>query len=302
MRSSVGIKDEEYALWVVLDMKAADFYYESPNSLVGVLDLLANDDRDIQVLAGGQSLMPMMNFRLAQPELLIDLNGVEELKFIKDDGDGISIGAMTRYAELIASALIIQHVPLFKMALPHIAHAAVRNRGTIGGSVALADPAAEMPALLLALNATITLVSANGERTVPADDFFLGLYETALAEDELVKMISIPKAKSENKFGFYELARRHGDYAMAGVAIAAESINPATNLRMVIFSVSDRACRLTSSEQAYNGKSLDDAEAQTALVSELEKFDFHADLNADVGTKKHLAKIVIKRALQEMSS
>lgn len=283
-------------------MKAADFAYEKPDDLAAVLALLAKDDRDMQVLAGGQSLMPMMNFRLAQPELLVDLNAISELKFIKEDDQSITIGAMTRYAELAASSLINEHVPLFTMALPHIAHAAVRNRGTIGGSTALADPAAEMPALLLALDATITAISAGGERTIPANEFFVGLYETALEEGEIIKSITVPKAGANRRFGFYELARRHGDYAMAGVAIAAQSVDPVAGMRIAMFSVSDKARRLERSEQAFEGKALNDASARDAANQEIDGFGFHGDLNADEKTKQHLARIVLKRALEGMSS
>lgn len=298
----VDIKVDSYVHRDGADMKAADFDYERPKDIAGVLNLLANDDRDIYVLAGGQSLMPMMNFRLAQPELLVDLNAIGELNFIQEDRTRIVIGAMTRYAELAASPLIEEHIPLFNMALPHIAHAAVRNRGTIGGSVALADPAAEMPALLLALNATITVTSAAAERTIAADDFFLGLYETALADNELITSISIPKATSESRFGFYELARRHGDYAMVGVAIAAEIVDPVKDIRIVIFSVSDRAHRLKRAERAFIGKTLNNEEAYENARRELDNFDFHGDLNAESGTKQHLSGVVLKRALKEMTS
>ncbi len=281
-------------------MKAADFAYEKPDNLNAALELLAREDCDMQVLAGGQSLMPMMNFRLAQPELLVDLNGVSELSFIEEQPETITIGAMTRYANLAASDVIKEHVPLFQMALPHIAHSAVRNRGTIGGSTALADPAAEMPALLLALEATITVVSVGGAREIPANDFFLGLYETALQDGEIIKSIAIKKAKPQNRFGFYELARRHGDYAMAGVAIASTSIDPVCDLRIALFSVSDKAHRLPHAELAFEGENLDDTEARDAAFQELDDFDFRGDLNADGDTKRHLARVVLTRALETM--
>ena len=282
-------------------MKPAEFSYEKPSSLEGLLKLLDQPDRDYQVLAGGQSLMPMMNFRLAQPELLIDMNAVEELQFISEEGEAVQIGAMTRYAQLASSPLVAKYLPLFAMALPHIAHAAVRNRGTIGGSAALADPAAEMPALLLVLNAALNLVSNSGQRSVAADDFFLGIYETALEEGEIIQSISLPKTQAGNRYGFYELERRHGDYAMAGVAIATGAVDPVEDIRIAMFGIADRACRINAAEQAFGGTSLADGAALDAAIAGLSTLEFQGDLNADAATKKHLAGVVLKRAVKEMS-
>ncbi len=192
---------------------------------------------------------------------------------------------MTRYADLARSDLISAHAPLMARALPHIAHAAIRNRGTIGGSVALADPAAEMSALLIALNARIALRSAEAAREVAADDFFLGLYETARAEDELVTEVIIPKAQAGTRHGFYELARRHGDYAMAGVALSVGA-----QARVAFFAISDHALRAPDAEAALAKGDID------AAVAGLEGLDFHADPNADAATKRHLAGVVLRRA------
>ena len=283
-------------------MKPADFSYAKPKSLDELLQLLGDTDKDFQVLAGGQSLMPMMNFRLAQPELLVDLNAIPELQYIEDARDHIKVGAMTRYAQLAGSDLVREHLPLVSMALPHIAHAAIRNRGTIGGSAALADPAAEMPALLLALEASLELASAGGRRHVAAEDFFLGIYETALEEGEIIQSIAIPKKKPGEAFGFHELARRHGDYAMAGVAIAANTIDPASNVRIAMFGVADRAQRMSGAEQALEGHKLDAPSALEAAIGSFEELEFEGDLNADAATKKHLAGVVLKRALKEMAA
>lgn len=283
-------------------MKVADFHYERPDSLAKALVLLSRDDADVQALAGGQSLMPMMNFRLAQPDTLVDLNALEELRGIREAANHIEIGAMTRYAMLEASDLVRKHIPLFSIALPHIAHSAIRNRGTIGGSAALADPAAEMPALLIALNATITAVSTSGEREIAAKDFFLGLYETALDEGELIKSISVPKALIENRFGFYELTRRHGDYAMAGVAIAAQHIAPLTGLRIVFFGVSDRPLDVTAIAETLEGQSATDTDIVEAACRAIGNQNLHGDLNADAATKTHLAQVVLRRALRGMNA
>lgn len=282
-------------------MKAPDIRYERPLTLEHALDCLADQAIDSQPLAGGQSLLPMMHLRLAQPEVLVDLNNVPELDFINVEGSVVHIGAMVRYATLMASKVIQECIPLFSLALPHIAHDAIRNRGTIGGSSALADPAAEMPALLKALDATLVVVSKSGMRSVAANDFFLGIYETALEEDELIHTITIPIAKPDQRFGFYELARRHGDYAMAGVAISAESIEPYTGLRMVFFSVGDHALRASNAEAALNGKASNDKGALEQAQAALSELEFYEDMNASATTKAHLSRVVMQRALQSMN-
>ena len=274
-------------------MKAADFRYERPVSLDDALALLAQEDVDAMPLAGGQSLMPMMNFRMAQPELLIDLNGISELMGITIDDGHLKIGAMTRYSDLERAPEIAEHAPLIATALPHIAHSAIRNRGTIGGSVALADPAAEMPALLLALGAQIGVQGPQGGRWISADDFFLGVYETARDDSELVTALSIPIVQNGDRFGFYELARRHGDYAMAGVAIAHR-----TAFRIAFFSVSDRAVRAHKTEAILT----QDPTAIDAAIAALDEIEFNADLNGSEAAKRHYAGVVLRRALEGMQS
>lgn len=283
-------------------MKAADFRYERPETMAEALMLLGDEALDATPLAGGQSLMPMMNFRLAQPGTLVDLSRLDDLKGVVQVAGGLRIGAMTRYVDLARSDLITQHAPLIAMALPHIAHAAVRNRGTIGGSVALADPAAEMPALLLALDAEITVQSSEGLRSYAAADFFLGMYETALDEGALVVAITIPTAAAHRRFAFYELARRHGDYAMAGVAVAVNGAPDAalSDTRVAFFSIADRALRAGAAEAALNGGHLPDA--AEAAVAALVDLPFAGDLNAAVATKQHLAGVVLKRALDRVSA
>jgi carbon-monoxide dehydrogenase medium subunit len=281
-------------------MKAAEFRYERPESLIEALGFLADDSLDAAPLAGGQSLMPMMNFRLAEPGMLVDLSALDALKGIFEDGGGLRIGAMTRYVDLAASDLIAERAPLMHMALPHIAHAAVRNRGTIGGSVALADPAAEMPALLLALDARITVQSNTGTKTHAAADFFLGMYDTALEPGELVTEIFVPARAPDRRFGFYELARRRGDYAMAGVALSATQSPNGTfaDYRLAFFSVADRALRATAAEAALDGQVPKDA--VEAAVAALDDLPFGGDLNAGTSTKRHLSGVVLKRALERV--
>ncbi|RZW11845.1 MAG: xanthine dehydrogenase family protein subunit M [Rhodobacteraceae bacterium] len=276
-------------------MKAPDFQYQRPRSLDDALALLAEGDGT--PLAGGQSLMPMMNFRIAAPEVLVDLNGIEDLAGIQVSDGWIRIGAMTRYRTLEDADEIAEGAPLVARALPFIAHPAIRNRGTVGGSCALADPAAELPALLLALGAEVGLQSRTGTRRVSADDFFLGLYETARSEDELVVAIHLPVQGAGQRIGFHEITRRHGDYAMAGCAIVASG--DLSDVRIALFGVSDRALRATAAEAALAGSKGDDAAVQAA-VEALGDIEFSEDMHAGAATKQHLAGVALKRAWQEV--
>ena len=274
-------------------MKPAQFDYARPATLAEALSLLSDDTQDAMALAGGQSLMPMMNFRLAAPDLLVDLGAIEALRGISEQDGLLQIGAMTRYAELARWPDLAARLPLVARALPHVAHAAIRNRGTLGGSVALADPAAEMPAVLLALGARIALAGQAGARVVAADDFFVGHYETARRADELVTGIEIPSTPQGATFGFHEITRRHGDYAMAGVAIARGD-----GLRIVFFSVADRPVRATRAEAILQG----DPTALDAACGTLDDIDFAGDLNASPAMKRHLAGVVLRRAWKEMTA
>ncbi len=268
-------------------MKAAEFRYEKPASLAEAIALLADDSLDAMPLAGGQSLMPMMNFRMAQPGMLVDLNGLSELSGIAARDGHLQIGAMTRYAELERSPVVAEKAPLIAAALPHVAHSAIRNRGTIGGSVALADPAAELPAVLMALDARFEIEGPGGARTGAADGFFQGLYDTDLDAGEILTGISLPIAGEQDRFGFYELARRHGDYAMAGVAVAMTS----ESLRIAFFAVSDRPVQATEAERILAA----DPHDLDAAVDSLD-MSFSGDLNAGADAKRHYAGVVLRRA------
>jgi len=281
-------------------MKAPDIQYYRPVTLGEALVQLSDETIDCQPLAGGQSLLPMMHLRIASPECLLDLSKLSELNFINKTDSHIEIGAVVTYSELAASTLVQQHVPLFSLAIPHIAHSAIRNRGTIGGSTALADPAAEMPALLIALDATINVVSHAGSRQIPAVEFFLGLYETELQQSELVQSISVPIAKADQRFGFYELTRRHGDYAMAGTVISADSVEPYAGMRIVFFGVGEKALRAPGAEAALNGCRFNDFDALKQAQASLSNFEFYEDINASEPIKLHLAKVTLKRALTNL--
>jgi aerobic carbon-monoxide dehydrogenase medium subunit len=200
-------------------MKAPPFAYQRAATLADVFRLWAKAGPDAKLLAGGQSLMATLAFRLSEPTTLIDITRVGELKGVSDAGAFIRVGALTTHAELGASPLIKVHVPLAAETVPLIAHPAIRNRGTIGGSLAFADPAAELPSVVVALGARIIAASAKGERRIAAAEFFKGLYETALGEGELISAVELPKARSGERSAILELARRTGDYAMAGLAV-----------------------------------------------------------------------------------
>lgn len=274
-------------------MKASDFDYLRPTNLEAAIALLARHDGNAMPLAGGQSLIPMMNFRITAPEALIDLADVAELRGITKDRDTIRIGAMTPYALLMKDPIVLADIPLFGLALPHIAHDAIRNRGTIGGSLALADPAAEMPALMLALDATLELTGPSGVRTVKADDFFLGYFETALAEDELITSILIPALAPDQRFGFHELTQRHGDYALAGAVVA----RTADIYRIGFFGVSGRALRVPDLEDALNG-----ADDLQSALKHLNGIDFTDDLKASAATRQRLAGVALTRAMEGMKA
>ena len=283
-------------------MKASEFTYERPTEISEALAIVAQEPDEKAFLAGGQSLLPMMNFRLAAPKTLIDLSGLKDLKEIVAVDDGLRIGATVTYSELGASALVSEFSQVFDSVLPHIAHSAIRNRGTIGGSVALADPAAEMPAVLMALGASVELASQRGTRFVLADEFFQGLYLTDRKDDELVLSVFIPNSSKSLSTGFYELARRHGDYAIAGVCISDDSRpSEAFNApKVVLFGVSDRPLRAKSVEESLVGVARTDKRKIRGASEALSDLIFDSDLHNSQDTKRRLATVCVRRALEAM--
>jgi carbon-monoxide dehydrogenase medium subunit len=199
-------------------MKPAPFDLELASSVQQVLTLLGDSDREVKLLAGGQSLVPLMNFRLARPGVLVDLNRLPELQYIRTLDGGLAVGAMTRQSALERSPLVARLAPLVADALPMIAHAPIRNRGTLGGSLAHADPAAELCTVTLALNATLVALSGGGPRTIPIDDFYLGPFTSSLRPDELLTEVRLPSFPSDAGWAYDEVARRRGDFAIVGVA------------------------------------------------------------------------------------
>ncbi len=233
-------------------MKPAPFSYKKVSEIGQAFDLLDKYGADARLIAGGQSLIPTLNLRLSAPQLLIDISALNTLRGIEVVGNEVRIGALTRHVEIERSPTIAARLPLLAQAMPHVAHAAIRNRGTIGGSLSLADPAAELPACVLALNASMVLASSRGERRVKAMDFFKGLYATALDAYEILVRIDIPLPASGERHHFNEFARRHGDYALVGIAAVCGIQGSAPReLRLVFFGCGDRPLRASHSEVAW---------------------------------------------------
>jgi aerobic carbon-monoxide dehydrogenase medium subunit len=282
-------------------MKAPRFAYARPASVAEALALLDKHRDDARVLAGGQSLVPMLNFRVAAPKVLVDINRIAALAGIKVAKTYVRIGALTRHAEIERSADIARHLPLVAAAMPHIAHPAIRNRGTLGGSCALGDPAAELPACALALQATFVVAGKKGERRIAAEDFFRGLYATALKGSELLIAAEFPLAKPGYVSAFGELARRHGDYAITGIAAHASTQGGKfSDMRAVFFGVGDRPLLAAHFARALEGQA---ATAKT-IEGALPKLDAdlapRADLYSSAATKLHLAKVLAGRVLKQL--
>jgi aerobic carbon-monoxide dehydrogenase medium subunit len=253
------------------------------------------------VLAGGQSLLPTMNFRLSAPAVLIDINRIDELKGIRFVADGIRIGALVRHAEVAASEIIQRELPLLGEAIEHVAHPAVRNRGTFGGSLALADPAGEIPACAVALNAKIVLASKTGRRVVAAREFFRGLYSTIRRPDEILMEAIFPRRASGDHSAFAELSRRHGDYAIAGVSChAAMDRNRIKQLSLVVFGCEAFPHIAKYAGEIANGREISRqlaSEVAAALTKDLQPIE---DIHGDRAVKLHLAQILARRTIERM--
>ncbi|MDB5822987.1 MAG: binding domain in molybdopterin dehydrogenase family protein [Herminiimonas sp.] len=284
-------------------MKSPAFDYIKPRSLGQVFDLLAEYGDEARLLAGGQTLLATLNMRLSEPSLLIDINQIESLKGISVVDGALRIGALARHAEIEASALVAHHAPLMSIAAPHIAHRAIRNRGTLGGSLAYADPAAEWPACALALDATIIARSTEGERRIPAAQFFLDLYTTALRPGEIIVACDIPLRVQGGIHGFDELARRHGDYAIAGLAFAARRNGAAlSQVRLSFLGLCSTPWRATATERFLEDKPIDDALLEAAGLKLSEELSGEreplADLTNSISTKRHLASVLLRRVVK----
>jgi carbon-monoxide dehydrogenase medium subunit len=283
-------------------MKAADFTYARATSVDAAVALLAAHGDRARLLSGGQSLLPAMNLRLISPELIIDIGGIAELRGIAVTGNTVRIGALTRHVDVQRSPEIAAHAPLLKEAVTHVAHPAIRNRGTIGGSLAHADPASELPACMLALDADLVVRSKSGERRIAAVDFFQGIFQTALAADELLVAVELPISPKNSAFFFHEFARRHGDYAIAGLAAKAV-IEGGTfaHLRLAYLAVGDRPV-LAGSARNLVARMVTPAllsETSEALDDELDPQD---DQQASGIMRRHLAKVLLMRCVATLLS
>ncbi|HSP50599.1 MAG TPA: xanthine dehydrogenase family protein subunit M [Pseudolabrys sp.] len=274
-------------------MKPALFAYKKVCSLAEAVALLG-EQKDARLLAGGQSLIATLNMRLSAPALLIDINGIGGLDGIAHKGGAVEIGALVRHAQAERSDVIAKHAPLLARALPHIGHAAIRNRGTLGGSIAFADPAAELPACLLALDGEIDAIGPKGKRTVKASDFFKGLFETALGPQDVLTAIRVPAAGKDTRIGFAELTRRHGDYAIVGLAASARAASKGlSDVRLAFFGVGASSLRAKKAEAALAGGNVDAAVA----ALDLEPPD---DVQASGAVKKHLAGVLLRRVAKQL--
>ena len=281
-------------------MKASAFAYARATSLANALELLVQHGEKAKVLSGGQSLIPAMNLRLISPELIVDVGDIKELRGISVKGETLVIGALTRHADLLKSSDIVKCAPLLAAAVEHVAHPAIRNRGTIGGSLAQADPASELPACMLALDATVVVRGPKGERRIAAAEFFTGIYETKLAPQDLLVAIELPVAGKGAAHFFHEFARRHGDYAIVG--LAAQAIlegDGLADLRLGYFAVGDRPT-LAKAAAKLVGVTITPAllaEASAALSAEL---DPHGDQQATPAMRRHLARVLLTRCVASL--
>lgn len=283
-------------------MKASAFAYARATSVANALDLLAVYGDKAKVLSGGQSLMPAMNLRLISPEFVVDIGELAELRGIVVSGDVLTIGALTRHVDVLRSAEIAARAPLLAEAVSHVAHPAIRNRGTIGGSLAQADPASELPACMVALDATIIVRGPRGERRIPATEFFTGIFETALSPRELLVAVEVPAARTDSAHFFHEFARRHGDYAIVG--LAAQAIvrgEQFIDLRICFFAVGDRPVSAGAAAKLVNVAITPEilADASETLTTEL---DPQEDQQANPAMRRHLAKVLLSRCVSTLLS
>lgn len=281
-------------------MKAPRFAYVRAKSVAEVLALLEQHGAEARILAGGQSLMPTLNMRLSRPSLLIDINRLESLQGIAVEDGAVRIGALARHVEVMRSPLVAEHLPLIAEAMPHVAHLAVRNRGTFGGSIALADPAAELPACALTLEAIMVVESVRGRRFIAASEYFLGLFETARRADELLIEVRVPCRQPGTVNVFMELARRQGDFAMAGICVVARFEGERiAALCLVYFGSEDKPTLAKHAIAAINGKPYSPAMVEAACAALADDLRPMSGLETDPSMLLHLQRVLTRRALAE---
>jgi CO/xanthine dehydrogenase FAD-binding subunit len=281
-------------------LKPAPFEYVAAESVEEALAALQQNNPDGKILAGGQSLLPLLNLRLTKPKLLVDLNGISGLDGIRETPEGLAIGAMTRQSKLEHSLLVRQRCPLLAEAIRYIGHVAIRHRGTIGGSLAHADPAAELPALALALDAKFAIAGRGTNRVISAEEFFLDFLTTALAPDEILRQIVFPIIRPSSGYALEEIARRHGDFAIAGVVVIVDldGAGKIAEARVALFGVAPTPMRARQAERALVGREPNDSAIGDAASLLEEVLDPPGDIRASSAYRKHAAAVLLSRALK----
>jgi aerobic carbon-monoxide dehydrogenase medium subunit len=281
-------------------MKLPPFEYARPATVAEAVALLAAHGGDAKPLAGGQSLVPMLAFRVAAPSLVVDLGKLTELKQIDISDKGVTLGAMVRWRDILDDARLRAAQPLLVAAISHVAHYQIRNRGTVGGSVAHADPAAEMPCIAVTCEAEIAAIGQSGRRTIAAADFFLGPLMTTLKPDEIITEIRLPPWSPQRRFGFAEFARRQGDFALAGAALFydRDADGRARNAHVGVIGAADRPLRLGAVEEVLNGRTVDEATIAAAAAAARAAVDPPADIHAGSAYRRVLLGTMVERALR----
>jgi carbon-monoxide dehydrogenase medium subunit len=280
-------------------MKPATFEYVVVDSVMKAVTVLSEARGEAKILAGGQSLVPMLNFRLVRPAILVDINRIRELAFIEETGNTIRVGALTRHYELEISPVLAKHLPVVASAMTHVAHLAIRNRGTIGGSLSHADPAAELPMMALLLNARLHVVSSKGERTVAALDFFRDALTVDLGEDEIVTEIHLPKLPPNTGWGFEEVARRAGDFAVAAVAATVTaSDGKIEEARIALTGVAPTPVRAQKAEALLHGEKIETKLIERVIEAVRSMIAPDSDLHASSDYRRHLAGVLTGRAVR----
>jgi carbon-monoxide dehydrogenase medium subunit len=282
-------------------MKPSAFEYKSPATLGEAVSLLAAGNGNAKLIAGGQSLMPMLAFRLAAPELLVDLKRIRDLDAITITEDGIALGAKVRWCDIAGDQRLATAHPLLAEAIRHVAHYQIRNRGTVGGSMAHADPSAEMPGIALTCDARLEIIGAGGRRVEEAADFFQGLLQTSLAPAEILTSVHLPAWPAARRWAFREFARRKGDFAMAGVALFydLDEGRCAANVHIGAIGVADRPVRLASAEAALNGKPVNENSIAAAVAAARAEIDPPSDIHAPAAYRRSLLGTLLERGLNQ---
>jgi carbon-monoxide dehydrogenase medium subunit len=281
-------------------MKPPPFDYVRPDSLAGAIAVLSEHGGEAKVLAGGQSLMPMLAFRMAAPRVLVDIGRLSELKAIAFDAGGLRLGALVRWSDIERDARIAAEQPLLAEAIRHVAHYQIRNRGTVGGSLAHADPAAEMPAVALACGASIEVAGGRGTRAIAAADFFVGALTTALEPDEMITGVRLPPWPGGRRWGFEEFSRRRGDFALAGVALHfdRDAAGAVAGPHIVGFGVADTPVRLAAAETVLRGRVLNEARVKHAVAAAAAGIDVTGDIHAPADYRAALLGTLLERTLR----